>query len=312
MRSCKIAPQRYAPERWKKACKTAVFPQLCGRYPETGYFLIVYRMRYVFFSIAAIVAVLCFLGASCNNPAPQPAEPRQAPAAAQELMPANADTAFVGFPDSNFYISNDAFCIASVVQSHSDRWQKFWVRIEILDASGKVLTINGDSSAIVRALSDAVPPSGATAFFCGFPLNQIGGTPARCRLTGAGAVSMPPGPIIIASGLGGVRVSYHKPEEDYKSYESEFKASGVIENPLDIIAPQFRVVALIYGKDGKLYFVQAIDPHAPGAPLQMERAGPLAPQEKRKILCPIHYQQLPQKLQDLLIQRVDFQVYEAR
>lgn len=264
--------------------------------------------------LGLILAITCFPGLSCQDPAPSSAAKTTAADTANvpDLLPANADSAAVAFTDSNFYVSNDAFCIASVVDNKTDLWQKIWIRIEVLDANGNVLTVSGDSSVVLRALSDAVPPRGATAFFCGLPLRQISGVPAACRLSGAGAVTVPPGPILIASSAGGIRVMYHDPKDFSKKTESEFRVNGTLENPLDKMAAQFRVVVLIYGMDKKLYFVQAIDPHAPGAVLQMERAGPLAPQEKRKISCPIHYQQLPQKLQDLLIQRVDLQAYEAR
>ena len=73
-----------------------------------------------------------------------------------------------------------------------------------------------------------------------------------------------------------------------------------------------RYVLLIYGQDKLLHFAQVINPELPDTPVRQERQGPIAPREKRQILCPIYYDMLPQALRDTLIQWVDVQIFEAR
>lgn len=271
-------------------------------------------MRYFVLLMLSTAVSVGLFDASCNNPAAVPADQKQAGAGLSKYaLPPNADTISVGFRDQNAYSSNGMYCVAAIVDSKALTWQRIWVRVQLLDEAGKVLAINGDTSgAVVRTMADAVPPLGATSMFFSAPLTQISGTPAGCRLSGAGGLEQSPGPILICYETGGVRISYPDTLNPKKNIETVFQASGTVENPLDVMAPHFNLVVLIYGKDEKLYFVQAVDPEDQGTALLMERSGPLIAKEKRKITLPVYYQQLPEVLRQLLISKVLFQVYEVR
>lgn len=231
----------------------------------------------------------------------------------KDTLPAAALETDVDFRDMNAYTSNEHFCVVSIVDNAADTWQKIWVKITLIDASGNALQVNGDTSIVVSTFSDAVPPRGATAFFCAIPLSEVsGGTPVNCRLEEAGAVARPPGPILLATEVGGVRAMYADKDDPTKVVETIFDVQATMENPLDMIANHPRVVFLVYGKDGKLYFAQSVNPEEANGALRQEREGPLAAREKRKFTCRIFYKILPQPLIDLLIGRVDVQMYEAR
>ena len=266
----------------------------------------------------AILAVGSF-AAACNGDASQTQKTERPTDLAAfgkilftDTLPALAEQEPVGFRDMNAYTSNDHFCIASIVDNASDLWQQIWVKTQLLDANGNILTVNGDSSILLQTFSDAVPPRGATSFFCAIPLNQVSGTPVNCRMEGAGSVSRSAGPILIATDVGGVRAMYADKDDPKKVVEKTFNVQATIENPLDFTAYHPKMVLLVYGKDYKLYFAQMVGLDDPTAPMKQEREGPLLPHEKRAITCLILYEYLPKPLQEMLIGRVDVQVHEAR
>ena len=121
-----------------------------------------------------------------------------------------------------------------------------------------------------------------------------------------------PGAILVATESDGIRVQRPHPEDSTRVLEVAFNAYGTIENPLLTPVEHFHLVYLLYGKDGKLYFAQMIDPSIEVPSLYMEETGPLIGGDKRKIHYSILYQHLPQPLKDTLIGRLDLQVYEVR
>jgi hypothetical protein len=277
-------------------------------------FLLAFNMRHLFFILLSFFVSIGFFSAACGgNFGTADAPGGIAPGGiSSQPMPEIVDSAEVAFRDLNYWTENNLFCIATIVDNTAPFWRRIWVRIELLDAAGQVLKIDGAPNMVVRALADAIAPKGASAFFVAIPFSQVSGVPVSCRLSGAGAVAQNPGPILLSSEIGGVRMLQPDPKDSTKTVETAFQASATLENPLDLTAEHPRVVLLLYGKDEKLYFVQMLDPEDPKKLITLERDGPMIPQERRKMYCPISYAMLPQKLRELLIGRVDVQVYDVR
>lgn len=271
-------------------------------------------MRNVFAILIATLVSLCFFDASCTDDASStPGVFDYAASINSEPLPVTADTAKVAFRDDNGWVENGLFCVAAIVDNQKAAWQRIWVRIELLDSTGNVLLINGDSSLVVRAVSDAVPPLGASAMFSVIPLDQVsGGILATYRLSGAGATLQREGPILLMSDFGGVRIQRPDPTDSTKVIETAFQATGTIDNPLNMVAEHPRLVLLLYGQNDRLYFVQNLNPEVEHPLFKMEREGPLQPLEKRKISCPISYEKLPAKLREWMIGRAVFQAYTTR
>jgi len=277
------------------------------------------RMKiYAPYLFAALVAMTC-LAAACNED-PKKAEDAKLgfdPANAKfqpDPLPAGVQPTFVEYRDPNCYTSGEFFCIVAIVDNKSADWVRIWNRIQVLDSAGNVLTVNGDSSFILRAFADAVPPSGASALFCNIPLKQISGVPDTCHFEGAGVLFQEAGPILVASESGGgVRIQRPDPKDPTKVQELAFNSQATIENPLPDTAEVFRLVYLVYGQeDRKLYFAQVIDPVANEKAMHQERTGPLIAGDKRRVFYPIVYEFLPQPLKDQRVGRADVQVYEVR
>lgn len=231
-----------------------------------------------------------------------------------DSLPAGAQQIPVGFRDMNAYTSNGYFCIVSRVDNGTDLWQKIWVKSELLDAEGNTLSVEGDTSLLLQTFSDAVPPRGATSFFCAIPLDKVSGVPVNCRLEGAGAIPKSAGPILLATDIGGVRAMYpdKKDSVTVKVVEQIFMVQGAIENPLNLTAYHPKIVFLVYGNDTRLYFAQMIDPEKPNPSFRQDGFGPLNPQDKRPFTYQIHYEMLPDPLKEMLIGRVDVEVFESR
>lgn len=271
-------------------------------------------MRYLFFILLSVFVSIGFFGSACGGnagPAGSPGLVASA-GASTEPLPANADTAEVAFRDLNYWTENNLFCIATIVDNTAPFWRRIWVRVELLDGAGQVLKIDGKPDLVLRVLSDAIAPRGASAFFVAIPFGQVSGVPVSCRLSGAGSLLQTEGPILLSGEISGVRMLKPDPNDSTKTIELAFQLSAAIENPLPRTAHHVRVVLLLYGKDGKLYFVQMLNPEDPKQLVKLEREGPIGPGEKRKITCPISYAMLPQKLQEVLIGRVDVQAYDVR
>lgn len=271
-------------------------------------------IRYRLIVLSALVTFIGFWVSACGNTNDgASADALVAPnGISTQPMPPQTDTAEVSFRDLNYWTENNLFCIATLVDNNGIDWRRIWVRIELLDSTGQVIEINNEPFMTVRALADAIPPRGSSAFFVAIPFSQLSGVPTSCRLSGAGSVRQEAGAILISGLNSGYRVQKPDPKDPTKVQEIAFQASTTIENPLPLTAQRLRIVLLIYGKDNKLWFVQRMNPEDPQEKIKLEGAGPMGPGEIRKLSCPISYEMLPKKLQEVLISRVDVQAFEVR
>lgn len=268
--------------------------------------------------VGILVASLLLLSltsvSSCKSDAKKLTYEALAESFRSDPLPTDCLPAKVDFRDYNGYISGDYYCLVSLVDNTSPDWVEIWVRAQLLDENGKTLKVKGDTSFIIRAFADAVPPSGSTAFFRAIPLSIIsGGKPDTFLLEGAGVRFREPGPILVAPDNGGVRIQVPDPEDPRnKVKEIAFKSKTTLLNPLPIEAYHPRLVYLIYAKDLKLYYAEMVNPEEKPQNLHMTSEGILAGGGQRDVFYDISYQYLPQPIQDLLIARVDVQAFEAR
>ena len=276
-------------------------------------------MRIFILFFGAILGVAVW-GVACNEPNTTTANVEQGPmdyttaaySFLTDSMPGIADTLTVGFRDLNFYTSKDHFCIVGIVDNQSRFWRKIWLQAQLADSSGTALAFNGDTTLIIRAFSNAVPPRGATAFFAAVPLSQLSGTPVSCRVAGAGAIERPPGPILIAMTTAGSGVYSLDSTVASGFRESAYNLNAQINNPLNERAYHPRIVLLMYANDNRLYYAQLINPELRSFLVKQDNQGPMSPSEKRNIYYQIAYDMIPEPLQNLRISRVEVQAFDMR
>lgn len=230
-------------------------------------------------------------------------------------MPADAVPANVSISELNYWVEKDRFFVVGICDNLAGEWQKIWLQLEPMDATGKPVAMKNASDAVFPAFSEAVPPRGRTSFFANWPLKAFSDVPDSCRVTGAGAVAMPPGAILIPIEQSGVKMLVSKLIGDSViTEEKAWQVSAVVENPLEVEAAHPRLEVLLYGTDRRLWYSVVFNPEDPATKqtVGMEREGPMMPHEKRRIGGQIVYDSLPQKLQEIKIGRAEFQAFDAR
>jgi len=229
-------------------------------------------------------------------------------------LPPGTITAIVSISELNCWVERGQFFVTGICDSKADEWQKFWLKMTPMDAEGRPLKVNGDTSSMFVTFSDAVPPYGRTSFFAGWPLEAFSGTPDSCIVTGAAALPVNPGPILVTSAQSGVRMLVPASPGDTVNVEKAWQVSVTIENPLDLPAYHPRIELLLYGTDKRLWFATVLNPDDPDQKsyLFSERQGAMEPKEKRNFGANITYDNLPQALQSKKIGRVEFQPFESR
>lgn len=229
-------------------------------------------------------------------------------------LPPGTITAIVTISNLNCWVENGQFLVAGICDNDSGEWQKFWLQMIPVDAEGRRLKVNGDTSSVFQAFSDAVPPRGRTSFFVSWPLTAFSGIPANCTVKGAAALPLPEGPILVVSEQSGVRILVPQKPGDTVNVEKAWQVTAVIENPLDLQAYHPRLEVLIYGKDQRLWFATVLNPEDPQQKdyVSSEKEGPMLAKEKRRIGATIYYDNLPKALKEQTIGRIEYQPFEAR
>ncbi len=259
-----------------------------------------------------LVSVLCLaLFSFCTStPTNQPAA-----ATSSKQMPADAGPANVTISDLNCWVERGQFFVTGICDNRAGEWQKIWLRLQPLDPSGNRITVNGDSSVVFATLSDAVPPRGRTSFFVEWPVSAFSGSPDSCIITGAGAELTNPGPILAIIENNGIKMIVPDTiaNDSVIALERAWQVNALVENPLEMEARHLRLELLVYDTDQRLWFATVLNPEDPEqkATLYLEREGPMAPHEKRRIGTNIYYDNLPQALRAKKIGRVEFQPFNA-
>lgn len=231
-------------------------------------------------------------------------------------LPEKMDTVSVDITQLHSWVERGQFFVAGLCDSREMVWRRIWLKIQVQDSAGNPVMLKGQPTAIFRAHSDAVPPRGRTSFFVGWPLSDFSAVPDTCTVTGAGSIEVPKGPILIALEQSGVRVLPPKDPKDPDGprVEKAFQTNVVLENPLNEPAYKPRLELILYGRDNKIWFVQVIKPEDPAFEkiVVADGKGPFPAQSKRRFGVFITYDNLPQYLKDLLIERAEVLPFEGR
>ncbi len=227
-------------------------------------------------------------------------------------MPSTAKPTPAHLTDVNCWSENNQFMVAALLDSDDFFWKRFWVKIALLDASGKQLLIGADSFAIIPTHSSAVPPRGRTSFTWSFDKRKIAGEPDSIRLIDAMGQEVFAGPILIATKTSSVKVINGDPEDSTKTVEVAWRVNGTLENPLPGVVLEPCIDVLLYGTDERLYFTQGLQLNQDTAVVASDRYGQMLPGDKRNFGMAIGYESLPEALKNLKIGRVDFLGYEKR
>ena len=234
-------------------------------------------------------------------------------------MPKTAKVAKAHLTDVNCWSEGDMFYAAGIIDSDDFFWKRFWVELEIIDTNQQTVLVLADSFTIVPAHSWATPPRGRTTFFGSWKLADLKGTPDSVRLKSAQGVELNAGAILLVSDQKGVRVlenlaSVESPEKMKLDSTNEiaWTISGTLENPLPQYAERPCIDVLLYGKDNRLYFTQAIDLNVDTTIIKSAAWGPMLPNEKRGFGMNIGYDALPAPLKKLKIGKVDILGFEKR
>ncbi|MBL7828672.1 MAG: hypothetical protein JNJ57_18705 [Saprospiraceae bacterium] len=244
---------------------------------------------------------------ACDRKAPQPSGPLQA-----ELLPANASPAQVKVTDINAWVEQGRFFVTGVCSNESAAWQQIWLKVEPLDAAGNALQIKGAPAVIIATFSSGVPPKGRTSFFEGWPLADFSGTPASCRISGAGALQKPAGPVLLVEQVGGVKMMAPNAPGQPATEEIAWQIGGVLNNPMPMEAQHLRFELMLYGTDNRLWFSMLLNPEDPQFKqlIALEKPGPLAGGEKRQVGIYAYYERLPQALKAQKIGRAELLAFD--
>jgi len=230
-----------------------------------------------------------------------------------DQLPTDAKPPAISISDLNCWVEKSNFFVIGLCNNESNEWQKIWLRMDPLDGTGQALQLTQGAENTFLVLADAVPPRGRSSFFAYWPLSSFAGVPDSAHISGAGAVTVPAGPILIAEQQSGVKMRSGASSAP-DAVETRWLASVVLSNPLQIQAVHPKAELLLYGTDKRLWMSTILDPEDPTQQdiLTFERRGPMAPGEKRQLSCYISYDNLPTQLQALKIGRVAFLPFEGR
>jgi hypothetical protein len=262
----------------------------------------------LFYACLTLLSVL-LLGQQCGGRAVPSVAPLDA-----VVPPPNAMLPDVRITDLNCWVEQGQFFVTGICSNESASWQKIWLKMEPMDSIGNPLTITGARYAPMATFSDAVPPKGRTAFFAGWPSSECSGTPHSCRVSGAGAIQVSPGAILLLEDVSGVKMLTSKQAGEAASEEIAWQINGVLNNPLSITAPQLRLELLLFGTDNLLWYSTVLNPEDPKMKkiFSLEKDGPMQPGERRRVGVYAYYDGMPKALKTSKIGRVELLAFEKR
>ena len=247
----------------------------------------------------------------CQNCGQNPAPVSSLNAA---LLPANALTANVRIQDLNCWEEQGQFFVTGICINESASWQKIWLKAEPMDKEGKPVKIKSFASVVLPTFSSAVPPSGRTAFFAGWPMGDFKGLPDSCRISGAGAIAVVAGPILLVEQISGVKMLAPQQAGQVATEEIAWQINAVLNNPMPVTAAHPRVELLLFGADKRLWLSTLLNPEDPQTKqlLSMEKDGPMQPGEQRRVGVYAFYAGMPTALKAVKIGRVEMLAFEER
>jgi hypothetical protein len=223
--------------------------------------------------------------------------------------------------DFNSYEENDTVICVGLIDHLGSKSCKPLIGIEYLDEAGVPLTLKGTvfrTTDTVYASNRHMPARGRTAFMHRFPKSRItGGKYSTARVRGLGADELPTLTAIIFENQGFYKSL--KSEANLKDTsatavpiqkEVSWVGSGSIFNPFDIGVGSPKVELWIYGKDNKLYVVNALTPGIDQNQILMQDTGPMKPTERRPVSLKVMVDQMPKYLRDSGIGRIDVQAFQ--
>lgn len=230
------------------------------------------------------------------------------------LLPPNALNPNVSINSLNCWSEQGQFFITGICVNESNTWQKIWLKAEPLDKDGKPLKIQTFGSVVFPTFSSAVPPKGRTAFFAGWPISDFKFAPDSCRVTGAGAIQVPAGPILLVEQISGVKMLAPQQAGQPATEEIAWQINAVLNNPMPLPAAHPRLELLLFGTDNRLWFSTSLNPEDQQTKqmLSQEKEGAMQPGEKRQIGVYAFYEQLPEVLKAKKIGRVEMMAFEER
>ncbi len=233
---------------------------------------------------------------------------------ANSVLPHGTVSTNVNISNLNCWVEEGQFFVIGICNNDAHEWQKIWLAMTPLDAEGRPMKVNGDSSGVFVTFSDAVPPRGRTSFFASWPLSAFPAPPDSCIVKGAAALPLTAGPILIAREQSGVKMLVPEKPGDTTQLERAWLVNVVVENPLDMMSAHPKVEMLLYGNDNRLWFASVLDPEDEQQKqyVKAERNGPMEPKERRRIGTNVYYDDLPKALKEQKIGRVEFLAFEAR
>jgi hypothetical protein len=231
-----------------------------------------------------------------------------------ELLPAQIITPKISVQHLNYWVEKGQFFVTGICVNESAAWQKIWLKAEILNKDGQLLQIQGNKGVIFQPFSSAIAPKAGSAFFVGWPLTEIAGSPNAARVSGAAASTVQAGPILLTEEISAVKMMMPAKESEPATEETAWQISAVLNNALPATALHPRLELLLFGTDNRLWLSTLLNPEDPALKqmVAMEKEGPMQGREKRQLGIMVYYERLPEELRVKKIGRVELLGFEER
>jgi hypothetical protein len=260
------------------------------------------RLKAYLMAGAFCCGAVCFLASCRNSGGTEPVVG----------IPAEADIVEMTYQDLNSWLENDQFQVAGIAVAGASNpdFQRVWLELEALDAAGKPLRLDGRTSLSVSLFAEALPPQGRSAFFAAWPVRDFDGTPASIRVKSARWITVPAGPVLIASDPESTKMLL-KAKDAAGPAEDAWQVAGHILNTSDRPAAAVFEI-LLYDADNRLWSAHRYNTADGIKSLSQATEGPLAPGEKRRISRLVKGEDLPEGLRASGIARAEVLASEDR
>ena len=243
---------------------------------------------------------------------------RETPATAALLngaqLPANTLIPDVQISELNCWVEQGQCFVTGICTNESSSWQKIWLKAEPLDKDGKPLKIKDLSAVLLAPFSSAIAPKGRSSFFAGWAVSDFSGIPDSCIVSGAAAINVSAGSILLVEQISGVKMLAPQKEGIVATTEIAWQINAVLNNPMPIPAAHPRLELLLFGTDNRLWLSTMLNPEDPQTRqmLSVEKEGPMQAGEQRSVGVYAFYERMPQALKENKIGRVEMLAFDER